>query len=141
MEITGSFAQTHDRNLIGHVAFEEADRRLVQWSAWAKQQSKTGYPGQCAIVEMIKYGTALPREFSMPLPENLEAEEIEGIVSDLPTHLKECCLVEYLGKGTRAQKAKDLHLNRVQYYQRVEQVIVAVWTALRVLRKKHNKIS
>ena len=93
--------------------------RLSNWAKWAKVQRNygLGFPGESPISKLMREGASCHKVYNSRIPDNPNAEKTEAAIREMPEHLS--CIIEqyYLRSGSVQQKARELSMSRVTFYE------------------------
>lgn len=101
----------------------ELDALMHAWARWAvtRAENGLGFARVTKLGRMIEEGPtgAAIRSTagSRPIPAASTEEAIETAVNLLPDELRQVVLAAYLGRGTVAQKSKDLGILASRYHE------------------------
>ena len=104
----------------------EIDALLLTWARWAcyRIDAGLGYAPTTTLGRVIELGPAAAASrqaySSGSIPSNEVAEHIDRLVAALPEKFKVVIRIEYLGRESRKQKAKRLHLSYDAFYGRLK---------------------
>lgn len=94
---------------------EEVNWRIEHWCLWrlSNDYQALGYPS-CSAEQVI------PISGGRVLPEWKEEIEMEKMICDMPSYIRDPLIVDYLFPGTAESKYKQLNMSEKTYYGRIQ---------------------
>jgi DNA-directed RNA polymerase specialized sigma24 family protein len=114
----------------------EIDAFLIIWARWSvyRMDSGLGYAHATTLHRCMTQGAAgaaIGQDYANRItPTNEGAERIDRLVAQLPENLKQVVKLEYLGRDSRKQHAKRLHLGVDAYCYRLRSAKAQLAAAL-----------